>query len=602
MRTVRETKEHIGTELSAMVAPWRVVGVPKRDPNESRPIAIASVLMRAWQRSIRDSLPQLAKQQWSEKGVTRAFINWMEFQGSAGTEIDLAAAFDTVQHDVAAEALAFEGTPDEVVAWLRHAWEAPRYCHVRGMIAEPLRPHRGIPAGDPLSMRVLGLVLAPWHALIEQRAPGVLKTWAYADDRSIVAKPASGDADEAAALIDEALDTTATFFDSPIGVVENNKKRQRWKGGEQCEHLGLIAAPGAQGSAAQEVHTRDGWGGYRTVAKRLAAVPGPINTRERLAATCLLPKVRWAAPMVAEPPQRLDHDVMKGISASASTHWCAARFWADNIIACPTLATAIQAIRGAKALAGCHSATLLKALDRHALRLGLQVIQVNEDSVWVVPRSGCDWRIHTAARAASHESDVPWRLRQQHEAVFNASTGAGQHAIRSAARISCLSRRLYVSARHTRQDDEGLNNADVEILTTATWKKWKAQLPARELGALRVWRSGATVTPTRMSKLRTSECPCCKAPRASTRHFWADCPALDDIRKLRQDEAGLDSSWWGHQPRCTSKSGWVTYDAAATLPARARAAVAANQLGIEVVLLCGTFDDKPPLAGAVRAC
>ena len=31
-----------------LVAPWRVVGIPKKDENESRPIGVASVLLRLW--------------------------------------------------------------------------------------------------------------------------------------------------------------------------------------------------------------------------------------------------------------------------------------------------------------------------------------------------------------------------------------------------------------------------------------------------------------------------------------------------------------------------------------------------------------------------
>ena len=68
IRTVKETEESMPEELLDLVAPWRVVGVPKREPSESRPIAIASVFLRAWHRSISDTLPAFCSRQWSEDG------------------------------------------------------------------------------------------------------------------------------------------------------------------------------------------------------------------------------------------------------------------------------------------------------------------------------------------------------------------------------------------------------------------------------------------------------------------------------------------------------------------------------------------------------
>ena len=77
-------------------------------------------------------------------------------------------------------------------------------------------------------MKVLGIVLAPWHAMIESIDPR-LKTWAYADDRSMAAKVEGDDQDpneEAKGLVDQALETTQREFDEPIGLVENKQKRQ----------------------------------------------------------------------------------------------------------------------------------------------------------------------------------------------------------------------------------------------------------------------------------------------------------------------------------------------------------------------------------------
>lgn len=590
VRTMTATTQGMSPGLQAMVAPWRVVGVPKRDPTEARPIAIASVFLRAWHRSLADSLPALNPRQWSEAGVARAFVDWMSYQGAAGAEIDLAKAFDMIQHDVAQNALAYGGTPQEVVAWLRHTWSGPRYCHVRGALADALWPMRGIPAGDPLSMRILGVVLEPWHRLVEMHHPA-LRTWAYADDR-----PAGTDA---AQLVDEALEITEKLFDEAIGVEENAKKRQRWQGSETCEHLGLLVAPAGR-SKREAIVTRDGWQGIRVVARRLPLVPGPMATREALAAACIVPKVRWAAPFVDVPPLSLDKVVMQGIVRLAAKQWCYGRFWADNIVACPTFATAVQALKGATLLSDTAVPVLRRTLDKHASTLGLQVVQLCSDHVWVVPQPGCDEQVEQLARAASFSGDVPLDLRRQYDEVFDASSPAGHHACRAIARVCCLLRQAR--ARQPRYDSQGLEHVDVEVLTAPAWKKWKAGLSARDFGALRVWRGGAVLSPTRLANRRDPVCPFCAKEWASARHLWADCPRFEERRQQLQEEAGFDAGWWSRQPTCTSKSGWVTFDAARTGGKRVAATIAACKIGIDVV--SALYDMKlraPPIDEHLRA-
>lgn len=593
VRTLTDTEHGMSPELQALVSHWRVVGIPKRDPTESRPIAVASVFLRAWHRCLADSLPPLSPRQWSEAGVARAFIDWMSYRGVAGAEIDLAAAFDMIQHDVAQSALTHGGTPKAVVAWLRHTWSGPRYCHVRGALAEPLWPTRGIPAGDPLSMRILGIVLEPWHKLVEMQHPA-LRTWAYADDRSIVAcaQPAGK---SATLLVDEALDVTEQLFDKPIGVQENRKKRQRWSCAETCEHLGLVAAPAARGGRFA-ITTRDSWQGIRVVARRLPLVPGPMATREALATICILPKIRWAAPMIAVPPTDLDKAVMRGIVRSASTQWCFARFWADNIVGCPTYATALQALKSASLLVDIAVPALRRALDKHAELLSLEVVHLTASRVWVTPRTECDDQVRELALGASHSGDVPFDLRNRHAEVFDASSESGRHTCRAIARVCCLMRQVRVS--RPRFDVRGLEGADVEVLAATAWKKWKSALSPQEVGALRLWRSGAILSPTRFVNRRDPTCPFCAAEWASARHLWADCPHFDDRRQQLQTEVGFDAGWWSRQPSCTSKSGWVTFDAARTRGRRVAASIAANKLGIDVVIALGGMLGEPLAAEA----
>ena len=154
---MREAPSGLPDAVRDIVFLWRVVGIPKRDPGESRPIAIASFFLRALQNTVLDSLPAAPEGQWGKIGVVpavAAYLAWGDGTPSAGAELDLAEAYDSILHEPAAEALRFEGTPREVIAWLEHAWTAKRICNVGGELASPILRTSGILPGDPTSGRV----------------------------------------------------------------------------------------------------------------------------------------------------------------------------------------------------------------------------------------------------------------------------------------------------------------------------------------------------------------------------------------------------------------------------------------------------------------
>ncbi len=154
----------------------------KRGSPDARPICVASILVRCWHRSLLPDMPQPHPQACGEKGVVKSCGDWTATEGTCGMEVDLTKAFDNVSHQAAWRALLFMGTPPQVAASIWMSWRAPRFCNVGGRIAEAIWQKKGIPAGDPLSCRILSLLLTPWHYLVE--AIPMARSYSYVDDRS----------------------------------------------------------------------------------------------------------------------------------------------------------------------------------------------------------------------------------------------------------------------------------------------------------------------------------------------------------------------------------------------------------------------------------
>ena len=564
---------------------WRVVGIPKRDPSESRPIAIASFLLRAWQKAILDALPNAPEGQWAEIGVIPAvadFMAWADGCPSAGGELDLAKAYDSVLHGPAAAALQFSGAPREVVAWLQEAWKAKRICNVNGELAAPILPSSGILPGDPTSGRVLSLLLRPWHSAMEAQD---VKSAAYADDRSI--KAAGADVKEAEAKVELALQDTA-LFDKAVGLKENAKKRQRWKGGETAEHLGLNLQLGGpeEGQEVKLPAPRDGWDSIEDGIKRLSMLPAGFEARAAVARGCILPKFRWAVPFIQQPPRVIADTLYRQLLRTGCTWWCVARVWADHVMTHPNFSVAIQALK----VAGRLPASVVRnaAVRQHAACIGMVPKWGEGNEFRLEPCEGSDTRIVEAARAAVKSQGSNRSKRTD----FDPACGAGEHAMRVAARVKALGLRPK-NARVARGDCEGLTEADVEAMSHPKWKRWIKTLDEEEKTRLRVWRGGATSTPTRRFSCRRGQtsddpraaCRWCSHPRASARHFWQECPRFNALRGELEVEHDVPKNWWRVQPSCTSKTGWITLSAAKEAAKRAEFQIAACRLGIAIARL-----------------
>ena len=164
--------------------------------------------------------------------------------------------------------------------------------------------------------------------------------------------------------------------------------------------------------------------------------------------------------------------------------------------------------------------------------------------------------------------------------------------MRIIARIKALG-----AAAPSRNDVEGLEEADVEVYSNKTWTKWRLGLSDADSTALSIWRGGAVRTPTRVFYRNLAlddvftHCRQCGGERGSAKHMFKECPKLEEHRQYLARTHHMSSDWWRQQPRCTAKSGWIVKGAAGTAEARAHCAVAACKLGVAIVN-AGNFEGK----------
>ena len=475
---------------------------------------------------------------------------------SAVAEIDLAKAFDSVDHSVAEAALLWHGLHPDVCRYLVSVWQASRVCVVSGLPSEPIFPHRRLPQGDPVAGAVLAYVLAPWSS-----APRPSCTlWAFVDDRTLAITGPSG----RQGLLD-ALQFTREF-DNAVGLTENIDKRQIWIEGEhhRIEHLGLSLA---LFDANCPILPRNGWDPLVGMIQRLATIPGAAHVRERLAAGFIMPVCRWACPLVSLPPASAAPQLLRAILASQCTWWCAGRWWAQRIQLHPIYGTAIHGLSRVRPFVDHLSPHLANAVDAYASALGMLVHRfTREHGLALAFPAGTDIRLVS--------------LLPDPACPFNPWTPLGKHVLRQAGRLLALG-----LVKLSRFDSEGVDSIDLEASSHFIWARWVRSLSSEDSALLNIWRSGAGRTPTRRHYRRNNDlcvCPFCDFQRASARHFFSDCPRFAPDRLALQDRFGIQPDWWSLQPRVTAKSGWVVLHAHPSPMQRARCQVAACALGIAI--------------------
>ena len=582
-----ETLQHQSPEVLQAcrdsVFAWRVVGIPKRTEAATRPIAVASSLVRAFNRAILKRCPEPPEGQQcgvSGQSAVTATLQWLAVRAQRGAELDLRRAFDTIDHRLAGCAASTYGVHPVVIRYLQQlVWCAPRSCVVGG---EPpprsIQATCGLPQGDPVSPLFLSFVLGPWFKIV--CALPAISAFLYMDDRSLLD---SGDRNS----LEPALRLTE-WHDHTLGLQEHLGKRQQWAidgsyAARAVEHLGLTATPGVDVLPS----TRAGPDDLKALASQLQYLPGAMEMKERLLAAFILPKISWAAPLIPAVEFSIVRSCFRAIRGHV-TWWCQGRVWADCINLHPLFAACFRCLLQAEGPYSSLPNRTLAACVQHAADC-LQLTVCDGPGFWLQPAPGADRRIVQAAANAARASRV------RRGTTFKPTADAG-HTLRVAARVQALS-----TCNRDRLDAEGVDDVDVQAQSHCLWKRWKASLNKLERSKLAVWRGGATRTRTRRHfqghrvqlsrNPRLCACEWCPHPASSARHLFAECPRLQAERTAITAELGLAPNWFSSLPRVTCKTGWVCISASPDPEIRVKIQIASCRLGICIAELGVTVPD-----------
>ena len=580
---LQSSDKELLSNLRGQVFAWKVVGIPKRGEEATRPIAVTSALVRAFNKALLARCPDAPDGQLcglKDATVASATLKWLDEPACRGAEMDLRKAFDSVDLQVADFAAETAGVPGPIRAYMQHlVWRAPRACTVSGSPPPyAISATCGLPQGDPCSPRFLSYVLGPWYKLMRS-VPNV-GAFLYCDDRSLTDRRTQNG-------LETALQLTR-WHDEKLGLTEHLKKRQTWsrqsgRVGCSVEHLGITTSPGYSVLPQLRVGADD----LCTLAAQVQLLPGGADVKQGLLAGIVLPKLLWAAPLMPEVPERVVKAFFHAFRGH-NTWWCQARVWADSIHCHPKYAAAIRCLKTAAHCAATVSNPVFwKCVKHHANVLGFELGERRQGNLWLQPLPSSEPRLVAAARrAAAVSGSVDGQS-------FRPDADKG-HCLRVAARICALT--SYSSDRH---DVENIGNIDVELQSHPRWKAWRKTLSVRHAYMLVVWRGGATKSATRRHwrpgrlQFQAEKCACaaCGYHAGSTHHLFAECPRFSAFRSQLALGHQLPQGWFRDLPRVTSKSGWVCQDAADDMHVRVSLQIAASRLGIEIVAAGGEIGD-----------
>jgi len=330
--------------------------------------------------------------------------------------------------------------------------------------------------------------------------------------------------------------------------------------GKLIEYLGIKTV---YSDPLYHILPKNGWDKAWLYVKRLATVPGPADTRQRLAAGIIIPLCTWASPWFTDPPD-FSFALRKSILRTKCSWWCHSRFYADRIYLHPVFITAIHGLCDIARHIGSVSNHLFHAMDVHAGRLRFEA-KIVADAVWVKPLPHCDRRV---VQFLAELDPLDLNI----DRFFNVASSATKHALRLSAR--CLV--MCKAATSGRYDIDGINDIDMNLQSNRKWTEYRKALSRDDANRLSFIRGGAIRTPTRRHFGRFDKtplcCSICDAINPSARHFFEHCPGKDGVLdKSRREilaQYNISSDWWLSRPSVTSKSAWITLDADPSLARR----------------------------------
>lgn len=162
-------------------------------------------------------------------------------------------------------------------------------------------------------------------------------------------------------------------------------------------------------------------------------------------------------------------------------------------------------------------------------------------------------------------------------------------------RTVCRARALETTTK-TRHDAEGVNNIDLEANSRKPWQAYRDGLSAAEGSFLEIYRCGAIATQTRLFEKEHRPDDLCICDHcgeqvwASMRHLMVECEGSTTERRMINRTFNIDDDWWQRQPRVTTKTGWITYEADRDGDRRSTLQVATCRLAM--MIITRNYDDR----------
>ena len=227
-------------KLPEHLAVSRTIFIPKKPgaklPGDFRPISVSSVLTRLIHKVLAqriDQLIQLDEQQRAFRGgidgcrdntvLLDAILRsrYTSFRSLYIATLDIAKAFDSVDHTALLAAAEAAGLPPEMISYLRDYYQrSTTTLSGCGWESGPLRVTRGVKQGDPLSPVIFNIIMDHLLRSLPQECGAIfnnntIRAMAFADDLVLLADSPTG--------LQHLLDHTARYL-KDCGLMLNNTK------------------------------------------------------------------------------------------------------------------------------------------------------------------------------------------------------------------------------------------------------------------------------------------------------------------------------------------------------------------------------------------